>query len=192
MARPREFDIAKVLGLALEVFWEKGFERATLAQIEERTGVKKASLFAAFGDKHSLFLKSVQQYVSGGRELLRNTLQGNSPKECIREWLGGVGGMCLGKDGKRGCFAVNSIIEVTANDSEAAEILKSHSRQVEKMFAERVREGIEIGEFRRNVNPAIAAKFILSSICGLHVMGKNGLTKKDTAGIIDMVLASLE
>lgn len=192
MARPREFDTEEVLGLVLETFWEKGFEGATLAEIEERTGVKKASLFAAFGDKHALFVQSLQKYVSNGYELLRCTLQGDSPKESIRAWLRGVGGMCLGADGERGCLVVNSMIEVTSSDPEAAEILQSHSGRAEKIIAERVREGIEIGEFRRDLKPAIAAKFLLSSICGLHVMGKSGLKKKQTAGIIDLILASLE
>ena len=60
MARPREFDVETVLREAMEIFWEKGFNGTSFADIEERTGVKKASLFAAYGDKRSVFLKALR------------------------------------------------------------------------------------------------------------------------------------
>src|SRR5438046_509077 len=50
MARPREFDVETVLHEAMDLFWEKGFDGTSFADIEERTGVKKASLSAAYGD----------------------------------------------------------------------------------------------------------------------------------------------
>ena len=62
MARPRNFDPDEVLGLAREVFWQKGFQGTSLDDITEATGLNKPSLYAAFGDKNALFLKVLDRY----------------------------------------------------------------------------------------------------------------------------------
>jgi len=64
MARPREFDETKALDQALTVFWSKGFDGASITDLTEATGLARASLYAAFGDKEGLFRAAVQRYLT--------------------------------------------------------------------------------------------------------------------------------
>ena len=65
MGRPREFDVDKALDLALQVFWRKGYEGASMADLTETMGITKPSLYAAFGNKEELFRKALDRYVDG-------------------------------------------------------------------------------------------------------------------------------
>ncbi len=193
MARPREFDANEVLDVALGVFWESGFQGTTLATIEEATGVKKASLFAAYGDKESLFTKAIERYTSDGRELFRDIVnKSSSPKEAIREWLACVGQMYVGAKSRRGCLAVNTIVEMASLEVGANEVLQRHMKQFSKQIAEQFAKGITNGEFRSDIAPAVAAKFLLSCVSGLSVTGKNGLSEAEMASSIELILEALE
>ena len=65
MGRPREFDLDKALEHALQVFWRKGYEGASMADLTETMGITKPSLYAAFGNKEELFRKALDRYVDG-------------------------------------------------------------------------------------------------------------------------------
>src|SRR5256885_15913527 len=65
MGRPREFDVDKALDLALQVFWRKGYEGASMADLTETMGITKPSLYSAFGNKEELFRKALDRYVAG-------------------------------------------------------------------------------------------------------------------------------
>src|SRR5213082_3312703 len=60
--RPREFDIDEALAAALRVFWSKGYEGASLTDLTEAMGITRPSLYAAFGNKESLFRKALDLY----------------------------------------------------------------------------------------------------------------------------------
>src|ERR1700754_4405402 len=57
--RPREFDADEALAAALRVFWSKGYEGASMAELTEAMGITKPSLYAAFGNKEALFCKTL-------------------------------------------------------------------------------------------------------------------------------------
>src|SRR5258705_12220014 len=65
MGRPREFDVDKALDLALQVFWRKGYEGASMADLTQTMGITKPSLYSAFGNKEELFRKALDRYVDG-------------------------------------------------------------------------------------------------------------------------------
>src|SRR3981189_352428 len=65
MGRPREFDVDKALELALQVFWRKGYEGASMADLTETMGITRPSLYSAFGNKEELFRKALDRYVDG-------------------------------------------------------------------------------------------------------------------------------
>src|SRR5262245_59406118 len=63
--RPREFDTDQALDRALEVFWRKGYEGASISELTEAMGINRPSLYAAFGNKEELFRKALDRYVQG-------------------------------------------------------------------------------------------------------------------------------
>ncbi|HEX5959426.1 MAG TPA: helix-turn-helix domain-containing protein, partial [Hyphomicrobiaceae bacterium] len=63
--RPREFDTEKALDRALEVFWRKGYEGASISELTDAMGINRPSLYAAFGNKEDLFRKALDRYSAG-------------------------------------------------------------------------------------------------------------------------------
>lgn len=192
MGRPREFDVDQVLSEAMEVFWEKGFEGASFADIEARTGVRKASLFAAYGDKRELFLKAIGRYQEAGREACRANLQQGTPKQAVRRWMEDVAGLSKGACGKRGCFQVNTIVELAPHDDAVADLVREHASALTEVLADAVRRGQASGDFRTDMDARILATYVIASVYGLSVAGKTSLPDRDIDAIVRIVLSALE
>jgi TetR/AcrR family transcriptional repressor of nem operon len=76
--RPREFDATRAVEQAQAVFWERGYEATSVDDLLDRMAIKRGSMYAAFGDKRSLFLKALERYVSEGAQALA-ALEGDGP-----------------------------------------------------------------------------------------------------------------
>lgn len=88
MARPREFDEDKALDAAMHVFWEKGFEAASLSDLTARMGIQRPSIYATFGDKKGLFEAALRKYTSSHAAHVRLSLQKHaSVREAFRTFL---------------------------------------------------------------------------------------------------------
>jgi TetR/AcrR family transcriptional repressor of nem operon len=192
MARPREFDVDEVLEGAMEVFWEKGFDGASFADIEARTGVKKASLFAAFGDKRELFLKAIRRYQERGRETCRAKLASGSPRAALRAWLGDAAGLAKGECGRRGCLQVNTIVELAPHDEGVADVLREHSDHLVEVLVDVIRRGQEAGEFRDDVAAEVLADYLTTALYGLAVAGKATICDARVDAVGEIVLSALE
>src|ERR1700693_5053048 len=73
--RPRSFDLDQALDRALQVFWRKGYEGTSLADLTGAMGINRPSLYAAFGDKEALFRKALDRYAEGPASYVRETLK---------------------------------------------------------------------------------------------------------------------
>ena len=116
--RPREFDEDVALGAIMEVFWKKGFERASTQDLVDATGLKKGSLYAAFGDKRRMYLKSLARYDRLWINALVNGLTDErEPRIRIEAFLQlAVSGAPNPQD-MRGCFVCNAAVDQTSVDA---------------------------------------------------------------------------
>ena len=84
MARPREFDAEEALGQVMRVFWDQGYQASTFADLTKAADVRKQSLYGVFGDKRSLFLKSLALYRNQVLSKARKVMsEADSPLEGI-------------------------------------------------------------------------------------------------------------
>jgi AcrR family transcriptional regulator len=192
MARPREFDVEQVLREAMEVFWEKGFDGTSFADVEARTGVKKASLFAAYGDKRSLFLKALAAYQESAREAIRAGLAANPAREAIRCWFATAAGLAKGDCARRGCLQVNAIVELGPHDADVAALAREHSTLVRAALAEAIGRGQRDGEFRTDASAETLAGYLVTALNGLSIGGKAGMSADDVDRIADVALSALD
>lgn len=169
MARQREFDEDKVLDALCDVFWEHGYDGASYSQIMAATGLQKGSLYAAFGDKKSLYLKAIGRYdqgaVSGAVSMLRD------------ETLSGAARIGLLMDalitdaetprGRWGCLLCNAATDMAPfdGDTEAA------------VMAGMTRLKTAIGAALKETDNPNAAELVWASYFGGRVLIKAGATK---------------
>jgi TetR/AcrR family transcriptional regulator, transcriptional repressor for nem operon len=145
MARLREFDIDEVMEAVINAFWERGYEATSLTNLMEVTGLQKGSIYKAFGDKRSLFLKALQAYLDRNYSLMRQMLDNPSPKSAISAWFQLLSGVAAALEVNKGCFAVNSLLEMAPRDPEVAKMLEYQYSRIGKLLESAIAKGQKKG-----------------------------------------------
>lgn len=122
VARTREFDPDAVLQAALELFWRRGYEATSVADLVEHLGIGRASIYAAFGSKHELYLKALDRYAETFDPLLLAQLSAPGPalpgvRSVVRRFAAEAGSP---QDRLSGCFVTNTAAELASHDPAAA------------------------------------------------------------------------
>src|SRR5215211_6214456 len=104
--RPRTFDPDKALDRALNVFWKKGYEGASLPDLTKAMGINRPSMYAAFGNKEKLFRKVVERYSAGMCEQLTNALNQPTARKVAEALLRGTAEMLSDSKHPAGCLLV--------------------------------------------------------------------------------------
>jgi TetR/AcrR family transcriptional regulator, transcriptional repressor for nem operon len=190
MARPREFDRVRVLDLAVEVFWQRGYEGTSIQDLVDRMGIHRGSLYCAFGGKHQLFLAALDRYEevfhSKILERLAEGSQRGKARRAIRQVFEDVVGRCASHAGRKGCMMTNSAVELAPHDRDtAARVSANHSR-LEEAFCTAVRTAQADNEISRRYDARALARFLASSLQGLRVTGMScpdGTVLRDAARV---------
>src|ERR1700674_4986058 len=88
--RPRAFDVDQALDRALHLFWRKGYEGTSLSDLTRAMGINRPSLYAAFGDKETLFRKALDRYVEGPDAYLGEALKQPTARAVTERLLRGT------------------------------------------------------------------------------------------------------
>ncbi len=178
MARPREFNMDEALERAMNAFWSRGYEATSLADLMEAMDLQKGSIYKAFGDKHSLFIATLDNYLEMAQKLSEEVIAaGKSPKDSLRMWFEAELKFICGQEGKRGCLIVNSIVERAHHDEDVAKRIKAHFNKTHKLITKTIQEGQEQNEFRNDFSANELAQIISSSFIGLVTLNKGPMSK---------------
>ena len=192
MARPREFDIEEVLTTALDVFWAHGYDATSMSDLMEATGLAKGSLYKGYGDKKSLFVRALDSYLlRANAGLSEAAASSESGREALEKIFSGVIGMSTRVGLRRGCFSVNSTIELAPHDADVRNRLRRNTRQKETAIAAAVRRGIVDGSLRRDLDPEVTASYVTTVMNGLQVRSKLGLTEQQANETVAMAMETL-
>src|SRR5579864_5265573 len=110
MGRPRGFDEDAALEAAMLVFWQKSYEGATIADLTEAMGINRSSLYAAFGDKESIFRRAMERYREGPMTYIRQALAQPSLREVVAELIHGTAEFLSTPDNPRGCLSIQGAL----------------------------------------------------------------------------------
>lgn len=173
MARTKSFDEQQVLDRAVELFWRKGYHDTSVQELVDYLGINRASMYDTFGDKHQLFERALQHYRDTHGYFVQQSLQepGNA-KEKIRQILDASVNECVNDPHQKGCFMVNTAVELAATDAEIAKLICSNLKNTEALLERVIREGQVRGEITTEKDARALARFIFSSINGLRVIAK--------------------
>jgi len=110
MGRPRGFAEDAALEAAMRVFWEKGYEGATLADLTEAMGINRSSLYAGFGDKEALFRMAMARYAEGPAAYMKKALQEPTGRSVVEALLRGALELLTDPSNPRGCLSVQGAL----------------------------------------------------------------------------------
>jgi TetR/AcrR family transcriptional repressor of nem operon len=183
--RPRSFDTEAAVERAMGVFWSRGYHATALPDLLRATKLSRGSLYAAFGDKHSLFLRALDRYVADTLTRMNIELAPHRrPVDGLRAYLAGCVDRTSGATGRRGCLLVATAMELAGHDAEVDLRIGNFFKAMEARVADALSRAKAAGKLADGVEPSSAARILVCFVVGLRVVGKTGkapITSQATA-----------
>ena len=190
--RPRTFDLEHALDRAVEVFWKHGFQDASMQELTGAMGLSKPSLYAAFGDKEALYLKSLERYVSLLIE--RNAAVLNEEpdgRRAVEGFLQSLAEMLADPALPGGCFIINGTADCGGSTIPASVemALRAALQASEDNLRARLQSAQDDGQLPGDARPAALAAMFGSIVAGLAVLAKSGAARAKLNIVIDAAMA---
>lgn len=189
--RPRKFDETEVVERARDVFWNYGYAASSLDDLAAATGLNRPSLYAAFGDKHALYLRALQENRMWSVEGIRQRMASSAPlREVLRDFLIEAAESTLaGSMGARGCFVICTAVTESLRDPNTRAVAAGYVADVDRAFRERFERSK--GELNVGVDPASATAVASAMLQTLAVRARTGSGREELAGIADAAVIAI-
>jgi TetR/AcrR family transcriptional regulator, transcriptional repressor for nem operon len=193
MARTKDFDEDEVLAKAMHLFWLKGYNATSMQDLVDGLGISRSSMYDTFGDKHSLFVRALENYKKNGRAgLLQIKETAKSAKEALNAIIYNILLGIVNDSENKGCFMVNASIELGTCDETVSSILCENDLQTEEMFYDIIKKGQQTGEIRTDKDARLLTRFILNNVKGLQVSTKSVTEPQVFNEIMQLALSVLD
>ncbi|UXN68094.1 TetR/AcrR family transcriptional regulator (plasmid) [Devosia neptuniae] len=191
MARTKEFDRDAALAGALEVFWSKGYERASTDDLLKGMKIGRQSMYDTFGDKQSLFLESLRCYHKLDNKNFFDHLGDNpSPLQVIHGFLA-IFTRRSAEENARGCMGINATTAFGDSQPEVTALARNTATNVETLLAGLVEAAKARGELSKTLNATAAGSFLYATLQGLTVRAQAGASRDELAGVADFAMKAL-
>ena len=169
----KSFDFDDALARATKVFWAKGYEAASMADLVAGMGINKGSLYNAFGSKKELFTRALLQYDRDNRQALLTQLEAlDDPIVAITKLFDALIAESIADTEKKGCLLVNTALELPNHTDDIREIIGTVIADFEAFFKRQIKLGQKRGVIAKNVKANDTAKSLLSLLFGLRVFAR--------------------
>lgn len=186
LGRPREFDADEALGRALEVFWAKGYEGASLQDLTDAMGISRPSLYAAFGNKESLFRKALDRYIQGPGSLQERALAEPTARKVVETLLRGAA--CTDSCNPAGCLLVQGALACGDDADCVRKELVARRTAGQKALWERFERAQAEGDLRPDIDTCALSKYISAILYGMAVMAAGGASGEDLNQVVHVAL----
>jgi AcrR family transcriptional regulator len=177
--RPRSFDAERALNQALQVFWRKGYEGATLSDLTKAMGINRPSLYAAFGDKEGLFRKALDRYQQGPVGFIADALKEPTGRRAVEHLLFGAAENLTDPRNPRGCLTVQGALACGDEAQGIRQELIALRNRTEGEIRDRLRRAKSAGELPADSDPGDLARFIATVIQGMAVQAAGGASRSE-------------
>jgi len=167
VARTKEFDPEAALQAALDLFWARGYEATSMADLVEHLGIGRASIYATFGNKHELYLKALDRYLETRDPRLVEELSAPGPALPASAAEATAEGERL-----RGCLVTNSAAELGPHDPVVARRVELSWEQIETLLYAALTRARAQGELPADRDPRTLSRMLLVLLQGIRVVGK--------------------
>jgi len=190
MARPRSFDADVVLDKAVEAFRSKGYEATSVEDLERVTGLRRASLYGAFHDKHSLYVAALKRYATTNFEGVLSELKAApSGRRAIEGLFRMIVRDCLSDP--NGCLLANAAMDRGNSDAQAARCIAENRRRTEDALRAVIARGHRDGSLKGGADVPALARYLFSVMLGLRGLAKSGCTGVQLKEVVEQALKVL-
>src|SRR5262249_5969886 len=191
--RPRAYDPQVALRRATDAFWDGGFSGTSLDDLSARTGMNRPSLYAAFGDKQALYLKTLASYQAGRRAASRAALASNLPlrdalraiyERMIERFLGG-------ERGARGCYLLGTAVTEAVANPKVREMVAESVQEIDKVFRIAFAAAQARGELGKQTDPHTLAPLASAVVHTLALRARAGQSRAVLRAVADSAVEVL-
>ena len=190
MARTKEFEPLAALDAAMELFWRKGYEAASMRDLLDAMGIGRGSFYDTFGDKHALFLSAIDRFQKVRTSWVEEALRGeglDGIDEVFRRSLDGL----FQFQPRRGCLLANSAVELAPHDPDVAARISSYIRRTEDAFQGALERARDRAEIHSDSDPRALARFLVNTLHGLRVLARAGADRATLEDTVHIALGAL-
>jgi AcrR family transcriptional regulator len=186
--RPRGFDVDEALERALRVFWEQGYEGASLATLTGAMGISTTSMYATFGNKEELFRKALDRYTEGPSAYLRRALDEPTALGVASAILAGTILTTTRPDNPQGCLGVQGALATGDSGRRVRDLLVAWRDDAYSLVRERFTRAIDDGDLPPEVDPGLLARLVTTVAYGIAVQAASGVDQEELRATADAVL----
>lgn len=188
--RPRTFTEDDAVDAATEEFWQHGYGGTTMQRLGAGAGVLPGSLHAAFGDKHTLFVRALEHYTAGQRAFGLSLQEPGPVLPRLRQMMYGIAESAA-EEQPRGCLLGNTAAELANVDAAVAAIVRDAFAELEAAVAHALSRAQRDGEVVPAVDTSAYARVLVAVMQGLHLLAQAGAQPGQLREAVDAALAPL-
>lgn len=189
----KSFDIDSATDKAIEVFWKKGFEATSMADLVEAMQINKGSLYNAFGSKKALFDRALARYDQNNRAARIAKLRQNAdPVAAIQSLFDALIEEARSDPRNLGCFVINTAQDLPNQPPEVAKIVRTSLTDIEDFLRDMILRGQKNGQIARQIDPNTTAQALLSMVAGLRLLSRGAAGVPELESIRDGAMRLLE
>jgi AcrR family transcriptional regulator len=188
MGRARTFDTDTALDAAMLVFWRKGFDGATLADLTAAMGIERPSLYAAFGNKEELFHRVLERYMDGPSGYVDHALNRPTAREVAEDLLRGAADLHTAPGTPGGCLVVQGALVGGGGSAVVQEALAALRRAGEEAVRDRLARAVAEGDLPPDADPTVLAGFLRTVTYGMAIRAASGATREELESVIELAL----
>ncbi len=186
--RPLAFDQDIALDQALHLFWTHGYEGTSMAELTEALGINKPSIYAAFGNKETLFRKALDKYLKGPVAYVSAAMQEPTAKKVAAALLNNAVEVMTNPQNPSGCMVVQGALTCGQGAGLIQQELAGYRKHYEAALAKRFEQAKSEGDLPVNADPLALAKYLATLHQGLSVQATSGASREELQTVINIAL----
>jgi len=190
MGRHREFDVDQALDATLRVFWAKGYEGASYADLTKAAGVERPALYSAFGNKEALFRRALARYYEHYMDYIPEALELPTAREVAAHMLFRAADLNTRYPDHTGCLGVSGVLAGSDDAESVRQSLIEARASGEAQLRDRFERAKTDGDLPPTADPDVLAAFVLAVLHGMAVQAKAGFTREKLEAIATQALSA--
>jgi TetR/AcrR family transcriptional repressor of nem operon len=193
MARTKAFDPDAMLARALQLFWRRGYEATSMADLVEHLGIGRASIYATYGSKHDLYVAALDRYVATlDPDPVQILSQPGPALPAVRALVRAFGDAAVKDLEHKGCMIVNAAVELMPTDPVVARRVQASWDRLETALVSALTRARAQGELDPAKDPRTLGRFLFVVMQGLRVLGRGDADQSRVTDAVDQALAALD